>query len=139
MLLLRLITFNDAYTRIHGTILLGDGSARRRNLKLNTRYSQETAMPPAGFESTIPARERPKTYASERGPPGLDSLISYHLIVPKRLTFSLHNHCIHSKYNKVVILLRSLCDVQNKWSGSQLPYITKNPYLKVSSAASRNK
>ena len=29
----------------------------------NTQYSQETAMPPARFEPTIPASERPQTHA----------------------------------------------------------------------------
>ena len=41
---------------------------RRRDLYLTTlnTHNRQTSMPPVGFEPTIPAGERPKTYALDR-------------------------------------------------------------------------
>jgi len=38
-------------------------SPSQRPLPENTQHSQQTAMPPVGFELTISAGERPQTYA----------------------------------------------------------------------------
>jgi len=40
-------------------------SAQRRDTYLTTHNWRQTSMPPAGFEPTIPASERPKTHAYE--------------------------------------------------------------------------
>jgi hypothetical protein len=37
-----------------------------RPLPENTQHSQETFVPPAGFESAMPASERPQTHALDR-------------------------------------------------------------------------
>jgi hypothetical protein len=49
-----------------GMISLGRGSARRRDLYLATHYTQKrkTTMPPAGFETTIPASKRSQIFPS---------------------------------------------------------------------------
>ena len=51
-----------------GRIPLGEWSARRRDLYLTTHntHNRQTSMPPVGFEPTISAGERPKTYALDR-------------------------------------------------------------------------
>ena len=41
-------------------------SPEQRPLPDNTQHSQETDMPPAGFEHAIPASERQQTHALER-------------------------------------------------------------------------
>jgi len=52
---------------------LEERSARRRNLYLTTHNTRnrQTSMPPVGFEPTIPAIERPQTYALDRGATGI--------------------------------------------------------------------
>jgi hypothetical protein len=51
-----------------GRTPLGEWSARRRDLYLTTHktHKRQTSMPPAGFELTIPASERPQTHALDR-------------------------------------------------------------------------
>jgi hypothetical protein len=51
-----------------GRIPLDQWSDRRRNLYLTTHntHKRQTSMPPAEFEPTIPASERPKTHALDR-------------------------------------------------------------------------
>jgi hypothetical protein len=66
VLLLHLITLNDTHTHHHHT--RSDSSGRvigpsQRHLPDNTRHSKQTFIPPAGFEPTIPASERPQTHA----------------------------------------------------------------------------
>ena len=48
-----------------GRTPLDEWSARRRDLYLTTHntHNRQTSMPPVGFEPTIAAGERPKTYA----------------------------------------------------------------------------
>ena len=48
-----------------GRIPVGEWSARRRDLCLTTHntHNRQTSMPRVGFEPTISAGERPKTYA----------------------------------------------------------------------------
>ena len=43
----------------------------QRPLPDNTQHSQQTSMPPVGFEPTISAGERPKTYALDRTATGI--------------------------------------------------------------------
>jgi hypothetical protein len=52
-----------------GRTPLDEWSARRWDLYLTTHntHNRRTSMPPAGFEPTIPASERPQTHALERG------------------------------------------------------------------------
>ena len=47
-------------------------SVRRRDLYLTTHniHNRQTSMPPAGFEPTISAGERPQTYALDRAATG---------------------------------------------------------------------
>jgi len=61
-------THSDTISRTH----LGECSARRRDLYLTTHNTHKTqkAMPPAGSETTIPATERPKTYALDSAATG---------------------------------------------------------------------
>ena len=58
-----------------GRIPLGEWSARRRDFYLTTQHSQQTnrqiSMPRVGFEPTISAGERPKTYALDRAVTGI--------------------------------------------------------------------
>jgi hypothetical protein len=51
-----------------GRTPLGGWSVRRRDLNLTTHntHNSQTYMHPMGFEPTISAGERPKTYASDR-------------------------------------------------------------------------
>ena len=51
-----------------GRTPLDEWSARRRDLFLTTHntHNRDTSMPPAGFEPTISAAERPQTYALDR-------------------------------------------------------------------------
>jgi len=55
-----------------GRTPLDEWSARRRDLYLTTHntYNRQTSMPPAGFEPTVSAGERPRTYALDRAATG---------------------------------------------------------------------
>ena len=78
------LTMASSFTRFldhtrHTTVgrtPLDEWSARRRDLYLTTRntHNRQTSMPPAGFEPTISASERPQTYALDRAAtgPGLE-------------------------------------------------------------------
>ena len=51
-------------------------SSSQRPLLDNTQHSQrQTSVPPAGFEPTIPASERPQTHAFDRAATGTGFLI----------------------------------------------------------------
>jgi len=56
-----------------GRTPLDGWSARHRDLYLTTQSSQQTSMPPAGFEPTSPASERPQTHALDRAAIGIAS------------------------------------------------------------------
>jgi hypothetical protein len=60
-------------------VTLEEGSARRRDLYLVTHktHKRQTPMPPAGFESASPARERPQTLAVDRSATGIGSYEHY--------------------------------------------------------------
>jgi hypothetical protein len=53
---------------------LDEWSACRRDLYLTTHniHNRQTSMPPVGFESTIPAGERPQSYALDHTATGID-------------------------------------------------------------------
>jgi hypothetical protein len=69
-LLLRLITFTH---KLRSTPL-DERSARRRDLYLTTNNTpkRQISMPPGGFESAIPASERPQACALDRAATGTD-------------------------------------------------------------------
>ena len=58
---------------------LDEWSARRRDLYLTTHntHNRQTSMPPAGFEPTISAGERPQTHALDRAATGPSSGYRY--------------------------------------------------------------
>ena len=71
---LTLTRFHDHIQR-HTTVgrtPLNEWSVRRRDLYLTTHntYNRQTSMPRVGFEPTISAGERPKTYALDRAATG---------------------------------------------------------------------
>ena len=68
---MHLITLND--THAIGRTSLDEGSARRRDLYLITHntHKRQTSMPPAGFETAIPASERPQTQVLDRADTGI--------------------------------------------------------------------
>ena len=49
----------------------------------NTQHSQQTSMPRVGFEPTIAAGERPKTYALDRAATGTGCIKLQFLIIHK--------------------------------------------------------
>ena len=69
-------------THTLGRAPLDEGSAHLRDLCLTTHYThkRQTSMPPAGFGTAIPARERPQTYALNRAVIGIGGLIYFQFI-----------------------------------------------------------
>ena len=55
-----------------GRTPLDERSARRRDfyLTIHNTHNRQASMPPAGFELTIPASERPQTNALDRAATG---------------------------------------------------------------------
>ena len=78
---------------IHNTLgrtSLDEWSVRHRELYLTTHktYKRQTSMPPAAFEATIPAKERPQTHALDRAATGIGwSSYVYRYIICGLLTF----------------------------------------------------
>ena len=62
----------------------------------STQHSQQTPMPPVGFEPTISAGERPQTYALDRAATGTGILIIMKLLIKKILIS--YESCIRSLY-----------------------------------------
>jgi hypothetical protein len=60
-----------------GRTPLDERSVRCRGLYLTTHntHKRQTSIPPVGFESTIPATARPRTYALDRVPTGIGDAI----------------------------------------------------------------
>ena len=61
-----------------GRTPVDEWSAPRRDLLPlpdNTQHSQQTSIPPLGFEPTIPVSERPQTHALDRTAPGIGIII----------------------------------------------------------------
>jgi hypothetical protein len=65
--------FRDHTLTTLGRTPLDEWPARRRDLYLTTHntHKRQTSMPPAGFEPTIPASERPQTHALDRAATGI--------------------------------------------------------------------
>jgi len=61
-------TYTHTHTHTHRRTPLDEWSARHRDLYLtiHNTHNRQTSMPPVGFEPTISADERPKTYALDR-------------------------------------------------------------------------
>jgi hypothetical protein len=55
----------------HSKTPLNEGSARRRDLYLTTRNTQQTPTPLSGFVPTIPASELLKTHALDSAATGI--------------------------------------------------------------------
>jgi len=70
----RLLDHTQRHTTV-GRTPMGEWPARRRDLYLTTHntHNRQTSMPPAGFETTISADERPQTYALDGVATGNDS------------------------------------------------------------------
>ena len=85
-LLYHLITLNDTHTHTLGRTPLDQRSASCRDLYLTTHntHNRHTSMPPAGFETAIPIRERQQTHA-------LDNVATEIGIVLFRLSLILDN------------------------------------------------
>jgi hypothetical protein len=73
-----------------GRTPLDEWSARRRDLYLTTHntHKRQTFMPPAGFEPTIPASERPQTNALDRAAASDYVASNIRMVSEKRLTRS---------------------------------------------------
>ena len=67
---------NDHKHSTLGRTPLDEWWAQRRDLYLTTHntHKRQAAMPPVGFESTIPASERPRTYLLDRAATGIKAL-----------------------------------------------------------------
>ena len=63
---------------ILGRTPLDERPARRRELYLTAHktHKRQTSMPPAGFEPTIPASERPQTHALDLAATGI-SIVTF--------------------------------------------------------------
>jgi hypothetical protein len=70
--LLRFLDHSQRCSTVSTTPMDG-WSARRRDLYLTTNntHNRQTSMPPAGFEPSFPAIERPQTHALDRAAPGI--------------------------------------------------------------------
>ena len=67
---------------------LDEWSARRWDLYLTIQHSQQTDIhAPVGFEPTISAGERPKTYALDRAANGTGELPHRHMLLRCKLNF----------------------------------------------------
>ena len=75
---MHLITLSDTQTL--GRTPLDGRSVRRRDLYLTKHktHSRQTSMPPAGFETAIPANELPQTHALDRVATGIGLQAFWH-------------------------------------------------------------
>ena len=67
-------TIKLRHTTLGGTPL-DEWTGRQRSLPDNTQHSQETSMPPVGFEPEIAASERPRIYAWDRAATGIGQFL----------------------------------------------------------------
>jgi hypothetical protein len=72
--MLHLTILIDTYTI--GRAHLGEGSARSKGLYLtkNNIHNKQISMPSEGFETTIPASERPQNHALDRAATGTGTM-----------------------------------------------------------------
>jgi hypothetical protein len=70
-----------------GTTPLDERSARRRELYLTAHktHNRQTSTPPAEFEPTIPASERPQTHALDLAATGI-SIVTFYVNEIKEVT-----------------------------------------------------
>ena len=108
--LLMLEVFRDHAQR-HTTVgrtPVGEWSARHRDLYLTTHntHNRQTSMPPAGFEPTISAGERPQTYALDRAAIGTgkkkEQLINHNLELAVAALLRLM--VLHLRFNKYIFV-----------------------------------
>ena len=69
-------------------------SSSQRPLPENTQHSKQTSMPPAGFEPTISAGERPQTHAFDRATTGIGIHTYTHTHTYIYIIFSLYFICL---------------------------------------------
>jgi hypothetical protein len=115
-----------------GRTPLDEWSARRRDLYLTTHntYERQTSMPPAGFEPTIPASERPQTHALDRAAIGIgihlgNSLFNY---VCDMVYYSTPYHNVMSFNTVSVLKYHAICgqiSVQKKSCPTPFCHIKK--------------
>ena len=65
-----LITLNDTHTHSVRLLWTSDRSFAENYLSTHSTHNRQTSMPPAGFEPTISAGERPQTYVLDRAATG---------------------------------------------------------------------
>jgi len=85
-------------------------SDQQRPLRDSVQHSQrETSMPPAEFEPTIPACERPQTYTLDQAATGPGTLYCYGDIIKKELDWSDMQHAwmMRKKYIQILNLRRT--------------------------------
>ena len=74
-LLLHLTAHIHTHTHTHthsvGLLQTSDQSVAETSTSQHATHKRQTTMPQAGFESAIPARERPKTQALDRAATGI--------------------------------------------------------------------
>jgi hypothetical protein len=77
---------------------LDEWSVRRRDLYITTHntHKRQTSMPPAGFEPTVPAIERPQTHSLGRAAIGIGIIYNYSSCFQHLLSF------IYCSWNGVV-------------------------------------
>jgi hypothetical protein len=91
-----LVSQGLSLTRLHDHALQ-DSSGRvisqtQRPLPNNTKHNRQTSMTPAGFESTIPANQRPQTHALDRVATEIGQKCEYSkLIWSRSFNFNIEN------------------------------------------------
>ena len=97
MLNVKLVVHHQRRTTV-GRTHLDEGSARRSDLHLATynTHDRQTSMLPVEFEPTIPAGERPQTYALDRAATGMGikKLIAFHKTRGVIIVFSVPVHSL---------------------------------------------
>jgi hypothetical protein len=89
--------FSLDHTETHTTVgrtPLDEGSARRRDLYLTTQtlYKRQTSMPVVGFEPTIPASARPRTYTLDRAATEIGDILCVRYIIVFVFTCTPNDH-----------------------------------------------
>jgi hypothetical protein len=71
-----------------GRTPLDEWPVRRRDLYLTTHntHNKQISIPPAAFEPTIPARERPQTHAIDRVATGIGKFATYTCVLIKSIS-----------------------------------------------------
>jgi hypothetical protein len=91
-----------------GRTPLDEWSARRRDLYLTTHntHTRQPFMLPAGFEPTIPASERPQTYALDRAATGIGCPSSY---------FYKNTTCLNVSLLRICHVSSVSCKILYRW------------------------